>query len=151
MLLNFAAVLLVVIVLTVAGLIFTGTRTSVNKVKQLSPPASCQNLEFVIGDFCYDSIGDDVRIRFHARNNIENTEIDSFLLSLDYGGTIVPAFTTEGDVTSGDETNVLFTEFIEDSANIVEIKVAPRITENNNLATCDSQIRIIPGQEIGDC
>lgn len=117
--------------------------------EQFSPSQLCRDIEFTVGDFCYEpfSVGEETRIRFHARNNILDTEIDSFMFFLDYEGTMISVLTLPNDGLKGGEVKVLFTVFIEDVLNIKEIKIVPRIKGDTKIILCEGKEEVVNWEE----
>ena len=156
------AVLLILLVLVIASIVFAWSRyTLKNSEEEGQKLQLCSEIEFVVDDFCYETISVDnidtnqetqeKRIKFNGRNDVLDSELYGFLFFLDYGGTIISISTMPSSELEGGDAETLFTDVVENVDDIKEIKIVPKIQRQNKIVICETNYKIIGGGEIKQC
>ena len=157
-----SAVLLIALVFVVAGIVFMWVRYTVkNSGEEALELQLCSEINFLADDFCFDTLSvqnidtgeitSETRIKFNGMNNVLESQLEGFMFSIDYGGTIISISTLPYSELEGGEAKTLFTDVIDNAENIREIKVIPRIKENNRIIICTENDKPIPGGELEEC
>ena len=156
------SLLLVLAASILIGIVFLWIRGSFSEISRQSMAEQlCNKIKFDVEDFCFEQISienvvtDQIetkqRIRFNGENSASDSEIEGFLLSLGYEGRTIPISTLPYSELHGGDIRTLFTEFIEDINNIIEIKVLPKTRSQRGIFVCHNQERTIPGDSIQNC
>ncbi len=120
----------------------------------------CSETSFLIADFCYKestSYNIETReneqktyIQFNGQNNVDNSVLVGFLLSIDYGGNIISISTLPNEIEGGSVKNFA-TDFIENPLGITQIEISPKIEVDNEIAICDKNSQNVKWEEIEAC
>jgi len=160
------SVFLVALVMVMGLAAFLFGRNLMGQVKERALEEKlCSEVSFSLGNFCHDiqpvhslegqSLGNRYYIQFNGRNNIADSRIDGFLLSIDYGGNIIPRATHPlgdgGFGLGGGETETLTTDNLETIDGIRLISVIPKIISDNKPIICNKNYKIFEWSEIRAC
>lgn len=149
-----AEVLLVVIGISLALGIFVWTKNYTQNIqKGLSEQASCRDVNFFVGNVCYESLTQDsesgIKVHFNTINYSPNMSLAGFRISLEYEGGFK---TSELDsVVDIGQTKNLVSDFIESPSSIKKFLFFPKIIKNEKSVVCEEQETIFAGEEINFC
>ena len=144
------AVIMIGLIFVIASGYFVWTKNYSSKIwGGASGTFSCDKVNFVLGDFCYKTVGDGKEIHFTARNDASDFKLQGFLISLNYkGGTISVSVLDEIDSQSSKKLVAKFTENVE---GIEQVRVAPKIKLINEFVICEEKEVIVKWAKIKEC
>ena len=135
--------LLILMVIIIGGTIFIWSRSLVLEDKeQALAEKLCRDVKFVVGDFCYRVVEEEVSIVFSGRNDISESRLYGFRISVDYGGKVVPISSLAFSEIEGGTSKFITSDIIEDSEGIEHITVVPKIEVGKNVFTWFSEIHL---------
>ena len=114
-----------------------------------SEQAVCGDVLFFAGNVCYTVSAGDVQIKFSARNDANELDLEGFTVYLDYeGGT--KSVSVNGELKSLD-SGVFNSEFVEYPANMKKVRIVPMIGQEDNPLICGGKGFTIVWGEIDSC
>ena len=145
--------LLILMVIIIGGTIFIWSRSLVLEDKeQALAEKLCRDVKFVVGDFCYEVLDDgNATVIFSGRNDISESRLYGFRISVDYGGKVVPISSLAFSEIEGGTSKFITSDIIEGSEGIEHITVVPKIEVGKNVFTCEEIKTVIPWEEMEAC
>lgn len=157
-----ATLLLILLVITIAIGVYIWIQTTFYKTQQqTTKDETCSEVKYNTADFCYQILGipnlntgiteNKEHLMFNAVNNGQMT-IEGFSISLVYNnGVNFPLSTLQGTELNQNDIKKITTDFIEDTTNIKQIEVSPKIQLNNETVICDENPMIFSWSQIKSC
>lgn len=156
------AVFLILIVIVLGGMVFIWGRSLVldNKEQALGEKL-CREVEFLVGDFCYENVSvenlgtgqieDRISIKFSGRNDLAESELYGFLISVDYGAETISIPSLAYSEIEGGVSKSINSNFIKNIEGIERIIVVPKIEVGNNIFVCEGKEKVISWEEMEEC
>jgi len=158
-----SALLLVVVVLSLAAVYFLWTRVILaNTESGASAQKACENVRFAADDFClatsslFNSDGSTSEVkslRFNVRNAAPNQNISGFRISLiNNGGTSYLLSTLPAsDINSAASAQIGSQWLSMSTSDISKLVIQPQINASGELISCESKGMEIPWGGVGTC
>jgi len=157
-----SSILLIALVILVGGLVFLWMSHTLEKSEDLTLEKKlCDSSNFVIGDFCYENINvenletgefeNKVRMEFNGRNEASEPELEGFMVFLDYDGRALSISSLVHSEIEGFGSKRITTDFIEDISEIKQIRLVPKIKENNKIFICEKKEIIVGWGDVEPC
>ena len=123
--------------------------------EEVSNQALCRKIKFVIGDLCYENIIKDsengIDIKFTARNDASDIDLNGFLITLDYEGGEESVLALEPSEVKSLSSRRIVSDFIKDVQNIKKVIITPGLKNGKDFFPCNEKEIIISWEEVEVC
>jgi hypothetical protein len=154
--------LLVALTVVIIGAVFLWNKEIFSSATSMS--IDCSKVKFTVDDICYEEqnvknieTGQNelkTHLKFNARNEMENKEIEGFLVFFTLnGGNIKMISSLFNTQVKSTETKNLITDFfsINEEEEINFIQIVPKIIEKNEIKICDEKGVDIQWETVKNC
>lgn len=137
------------VVLGVTVFIWTKNYAS-NIGEETSEQALCRNVNFAVGDVCYQDSGEGRKIKFNVQNYASNLSLSGFMITLEYEGSIKSVSSELIEINALSSGDVV-SEFIENIEEIKQIKIIPKIKSDTKIINCEDKEIVVVWREVKTC
>lgn len=143
-----ALLMILLVIATIAAILFWNKSVF---SKLTSDSKSCSEIDFTIGDFCYEVIGERISLKFDVRNELEDKEIKGFsVFAEDKYGNIQALSNLADESIAGFESKSLSTEVFS-NVDLAIVRISPHLEVEGEDILCDNKDTIIKWDTIKPC